>query len=446
MLIMPLAILLLSSTIVVGASSQSLQPIFAHGLDFKITKNLSNNAGFSSQQQVVVSGNNVYVVWRDDTSGNSDVLFKRSTDGGKTFGSTKNLSNNAGESRSPQIAASGNNVYVVWVDRTSGNSADILFKRSTDGGKTFGSTKNLSNNAGFSSQAEIAASGNNVYVVWVDSGPGNFNVDVFFKRSTDRGDDFDRTKNLSNNAGGSFRPHVAAYGNNVYVVWEDNTPGNFDVFFKRSTDRGDDFDRTKNLSNNAGTSAEVEEGTGPLIAVSGNNVYVAWEDNTPGNFGVNFDILFKRSTDGGKTFGSTKNLSNNASFSLQSEIAASGNNVYVVWADNSDILFKRSTDGGKTFGSTKNLSNNAGNSRSPQIAASGNNVYVVWSDRTPDNFDILFKRSTDRGDDFDRTKNLSNNAGDSSNPQIAASGNNVYVVWQDNTPGNADVFFKRGTQ
>ena len=48
----------------------------------------------------------------------------------------------------PQITASGNNVYVVWSDSTTGN-ADIFFKRSTDGGATFSSPSiNLSNNAG----------------------------------------------------------------------------------------------------------------------------------------------------------------------------------------------------------------------------------------------------------------------------------------------------------
>ncbi len=40
------------------------------------------------------------------------------------------------------------------------------------------------------------------------------------------------------------------------------------------------------------------------------------------------------------------------------------------------------------------------------------------------------------------TKNLSNNAGFSSDPQIAVSGNNVYVVWQDYSAGNWDIFFR----
>jgi len=60
-----------------------------------------------------ISGNNVYVVWRDNTPGNNEVFYRRSIDGGASFGSTVNLSNNDGSSTSPFIAVSGSNVYVA---------------------------------------------------------------------------------------------------------------------------------------------------------------------------------------------------------------------------------------------------------------------------------------------------------------------------------------------
>ena len=40
-----------------------------------------------------------------------------------------NLSMNAGISLSPQITVSGNNVYVVWTDETTAVNNDIFFKR-----------------------------------------------------------------------------------------------------------------------------------------------------------------------------------------------------------------------------------------------------------------------------------------------------------------------------
>ena len=131
----------------------------------------------------------------------------------------------------------------------------------------------------------------------------------------------------------------------------------------------------------------------PAIAVSGNNVHIVWQDNTSGNF----EILYRRSTDSGATFSPTINLSNDAESSFGAAIAVSGNNVHVAWESgdpNPDIFYRRSTDGGASFTDPiKNLSSNAGQSSRPAIAVSGNSVHVVWDDATPGNFDILYRRS-----------------------------------------------------
>ena len=97
MLIMPLAILLLSSTIVM-ATSNSILPSAAYAITFGGTKNLSNNDGDSTDPKVQVSGNIVYVVWEDKVQGIEIFYLKGGTDGGKNFEKTINLSNNKGES------------------------------------------------------------------------------------------------------------------------------------------------------------------------------------------------------------------------------------------------------------------------------------------------------------------------------------------------------------
>jgi hypothetical protein len=200
-------------------------------------------------------------------------------------------------------------------------------------------------------------------------------------------------------------------------------------------------------------------------------VYVVWSDNSKGNY----DILFKRSTDGGSTFNFTKDLSNNDKLSARSgtnitafnpQIETSGKNVYVVWenhnkmqyANKSDVFMKKSTDGGATFFGTfgVNLSSNIGASINPQLAISptnNNKVYVIWQDSTPQyvrpglSYDIFFKQSFDNGQMSNKTVNLSHSFGASINPQIATSGssaNNVYVVWQDtNIKGSQEVIFSR---
>ena len=90
---------------------------------------------------LATSGNNyVYLVWPSNkTTSDFEIMFKASTDGGKTFANKINLSNSPGiDSERPQIAAAGNNVYVTWWERTNATSNEPVMKISTDNGKTFG--------------------------------------------------------------------------------------------------------------------------------------------------------------------------------------------------------------------------------------------------------------------------------------------------------------------
>jgi len=111
------------------------------------SKNVSGVRGIIAAP-IATSGNNVYVTWSTNKSGDSEVMFKASNDGGKTFGSKINLSNSPGiSSDNAEIAASGNNVYVSWWERANQTSNEPVMKVSNNNGKTFGEKVMLSNNA-----------------------------------------------------------------------------------------------------------------------------------------------------------------------------------------------------------------------------------------------------------------------------------------------------------
>src|SRR6476646_6224905 len=200
--------------------------------------NISNNNRTSADPQIDISGNNTYVVWSDESPGNPDIFFTKSTDGGNTFSDKPiNLSNNSGNSVYPKIALYGNTSYVVWEDNSTGNF-DILLKKSTDGGNTFSDKPiNLSKNKGNSSDPEVFSDErNDIFVVWDDDSPGN--ADIFFTKSTDGGETFSKPVNLSNNTRGSFDPTLTISKNHISVAWDDDSPGNADILFTKSTDRG----------------------------------------------------------------------------------------------------------------------------------------------------------------------------------------------------------------
>jgi hypothetical protein len=88
---------------------------------------------------IFTSGSNVYVSWSSNKTGGSfEIMFRASTDNGKTFGAKMNLSNTPGvDSLNPSIAASASNVYVSWWERANKTSEPVL-RISNDNGKTFG--------------------------------------------------------------------------------------------------------------------------------------------------------------------------------------------------------------------------------------------------------------------------------------------------------------------
>jgi hypothetical protein len=96
-------------------------------------------------------GNNVYVVWWTNKSGNWEVMFRASTDSGATFGDKINLSNSPDtQSRTAEILAVGNNmVFVTWWELNENvhpHTNESVLRVSTDAGQTFGPVINLGTN------------------------------------------------------------------------------------------------------------------------------------------------------------------------------------------------------------------------------------------------------------------------------------------------------------
>ncbi|MDQ4014921.1 MAG: hypothetical protein M3136_04065, partial [Thermoproteota archaeon] len=125
------------------------------------------------------------------------------------FSNVTNLTDNPNDSVYPQVAASENNVYVVWEDSTtfdlSNNNYDIYIKKSADWGESFAGNSNssatdtttevlnLSNNPGFSEHPQIAAYDEKVHVAWIDNSLGN--KEILLARSIDNGTTFSEAIN-----------------------------------------------------------------------------------------------------------------------------------------------------------------------------------------------------------------------------------------------------------
>ena len=415
--------------------------------------NLTNDLEDSADPQIAVSGNDVYVVWTNGTE-NSDIFFKHSPDGGLNFEGKINLSSNGSASSHPQIAVAENKVFVVWQDDPDGfdvNDAEILFRKSSDKGQSFDSIIELSNDSFESLFPQITTTfnGTNIHVTWLSIDP-LLDTDIFYLNSNNSGSSFGVVKDLSDNLTTSFSSNFAASGNNVYVTWVDDidSDGTNDILYKKSANNGTSFESTENLSNSPLFTSE-----NPQISAIDNNVYVTWQDNSPDL--NDFDIFLQKSEDNGSSFnggspiGIPINLSSNDFDSRNAKITTnSDGNVYVIWEDysngNSDIFFRASTDNGINFNPVKNLSNDANESQLPEIAGSGHRVYVTWQDFVSGVGDIFFKSSVNNGTSFGGFQNLSNDSVFSFNQKISPTNSDgVILVWQNDVLPS-DIFLSSG--
>ncbi len=95
---------------------------------------------------IATSGDNIYVAWWTNKTGNDEVMFRASTDAGKTFGDEINLSNTTdADSTRVEIDSDADSVVVTWWETNETSDVPVM-RVSDDNGKTFGETIMLSAN------------------------------------------------------------------------------------------------------------------------------------------------------------------------------------------------------------------------------------------------------------------------------------------------------------
>jgi hypothetical protein len=401
---------------------------------FAPSVNISNSSGTSSGHRTAAVSPNVYVIWAE-SQGALGTVFSRSTDDGQSFSAPIQIFKAAASSETPQIAATGSNIYVARTARLKPKQPlQVYFKRSTNSGASFSNEVQVTTGNGSQLHA-MATAGANVYLIWLQNDPADGGV--FFARSTDGGATFSASVKLSSNDPRIGSVTLAAEGAGVHVAWSQGPGGSQEVFYRRSSDGGASFFSEINISNSAGASVF------PQVAVGGPNVYLAWRET---------EFRFSASADGGASFSAPVDLSSGRADTRGvgggPRLAASGNAVQVIWHSDQfgkyQVIHRGSTDGGASFTAERNISMNAQDSWGI-VTASGTNVLIAWTDALPAS-DILLVHSGDSGVTFGGPVNVSISSGESGDQQLVIGGaTRVHATWLDNTPGNSEVFYARGT-
>jgi hypothetical protein len=328
---------------------------------------------------IIACADTLHVVWWDWQNKGSAIYYKRSSDQGATWTADTRISGTPGTADFPSLAQSGSTLHLVFRDDRTGEYGSY-YKRSLDGGRTWESDILLGIEHWWPSVAAVESM---VYVALNDN-IDSTNSEVFFRRSTNNGTSWDSTQRISNATGRSEDPCITAGGPYVHIVWNEFRDGNCEVYYRHSSDQGMTWGPETRLTNAPNHSYS------PNIVASGSNADIAWEDRRSGDY----DIYFKRSTDHGLGWGPDERLTQDTVTSLYPSFAVAGSNINMVWFDiGGGVLYMHSSDGGASWDPERTLVSGFSSPGMPFIAVSGSALHVIWTDKRDGHSAIYYKRN-----------------------------------------------------
>lgn len=405
------------------------------------------DAGLGDSQAPAISteGEMTVATWKDNVT---EFLYASvSTDGGLTWGAATRIDDSPGGNKFAEdigTLISGGNIYVSWRDERNFADDDLYFSVSTDGGLTWSADVMI--DKGYPSGANpvrdwrMAADGNNVAIAVT---PDNGDEELYLVTSTDGGVTWSAATSATSHNGHSDADamDVAISGSNVYVVWVDN----FDVVAGTGSRTADacymsTYDLGLGLfsSLDASVSPNLELLGGDIdgdihVSVNGSNIAVTMQTDPTANL---HQTRVNVSTDGGSTWSGdivVGNYTDSVDDCDNSKVLVTDNgDVHVIWEDNrtaaDEIYSAMSTDGGLTY--TEAAASHGGGGF-PEIRGNGDYIGINFTGSSfPEGSQLAVSR--DGGATYAPVMDMAvGQIGDADFAEVAYNGlyNNFMCVW-----------------
>lgn len=331
----------------------------------------SVTTSYTNARCLVASGDIVHAVWSEKGGPLWHTAYARSTDRGESWEAPIMLTTpgNPIRGQSPSIAASGDDVHVVWVDLRSGIEI-VYYRRSTDNGLTWSAETALTPPTAKCYAPAIVASGAHVSVAWSRS--DLIGRCIYSRRSTDNGQSWEEQIPICESYFAEA-PALACSGGIIHVAWYDSRYGPSDVFHRRSTDLGATWMEETRMS--FGPMAN----TGMAIDASGSDVHLVWHKYEAGCW----NIHYRYSENGGASWGGDYPITTTNPVSFFPTLHVSGKHVHVVWVDlrlGGDIYYTFSSDAGVNWETECRVTEDTTFSAYPFVCTTGDVVHLLWAE------------------------------------------------------------------
>jgi len=353
---------------------------------------------------------------------------------------TTNISNDPNESKLPRVAVTPNGtIHVIWID---GTALKVMYSAKPAGGawsipevvSTF-TIVDTGWGTEYFRPAIAGTSDNAVHVLFCDDSTGD--REIYYTRKPSGGS-WSAPVNISNTPGtrSEWPDMTAAADGTIHAVFNDGAPTGQvvygDIFYaRRST--GGAWSSPTNISNRPAANDFLAR-----IALAPNgSLHVVWNDPP---------LLWYATSPDGTSWSPPSNIASagGSVWPIPSVAVDTGNTVHVAFvaqAAGLDIFHMWKPPAG-SWSSPVNVSNTAGDSNHPDLRADpSGGLRLLWHDNTSGNYEVLYA-SKPSGSAWSAATNVSGNAGRSIWQNLAvASDGSLHAVWDDDTPGNREIFY-----
>jgi len=247
---------------------------------------------------------NLYIGWTRWTVKDSELMFVRSTDHGKTWSKPIEIDNGPGLPRDDNGALEGfdaaigpdGTIYAVW-----GDGNHLVLTTSADGGKAFSHTRNIINTAPIMFQVQAVARSNGFPQIAMD-------------------------------------PRGGPKGGRLFVTWSDYRNGDVDVFCATSSDQGKTWSKAARVNDDPLHNGADQFFQWMAVDPSDGSAYVLFYDRRGDEKNRLSTITLARSIDGGRSFQNfawtdTPFDAQNVFIGDYTGLAAFNGRVYGIWTE-----------------------------------------------------------------------------------------------------------------
>lgn len=393
----------------------TLLAISAHTQELSTPINISQQSGTERPPIMHVSNDGtIFITWiRPDITGGV-IFISHSSDGGKTFSSPKQATQNS--KISPDFQRGGefaidtkNRIHMVWVEARVNKQQDVWYSRSSDMGETWTDPKAVTDDSSKYAQDFISIacdSSDRLYVSFLDlreKKQGTSTTEqLYLTISTDGGETWGANKRVTHytdGVGGTCecckQDIAVSPDGDVYIAYRSNINNQRDMHVVRSTDAGLTFEPPILIQASPWFISACPV-SGPNIALDKHqNLHVVWRDSrdavgTP-------KIYYARLDHGSSDIPGNLLLSGDALQPDWADVDAYGN------GENVAVVYQTFDKGLQYVLISENLSEpmhivaDTTDSKKVlgQIAfAKDGTRYITWTDDRNDNGDVFFTRDT----------------------------------------------------